>query len=266
MTSTSIEQPTDACTMMNEQQLLRSMISTSIELNNAAITDLDSLDRLVEAHLLLSEASANLKQVMHVLQGFPASYIIHKKFQYQWQELLSPQNIGAIIKPSNQGITPFLFLQALSIHDNHAAAAKDEKDDESCYASSCVCPCSISWVISYNLALTAHLLGTYYGERGTAYLTEACRLYNTVRARIEAKKLLRTENCSILHMAVLNNKACVCLVYERNDLASDCMDEVRSVLLTIKGTLTMNGTRVSQLKHFMLNIKILKKRHNAAAA
>ena len=236
---------------------LRSMISTSIELNNVAITCLDSLDKLVEAHLLLSEASANLKQVLHVLQGFPTSYIIHKQFQYQWQELLSPQDIGAIIEPSNQGITPFLFLQALIIHDDHAAA-KDEEDAESNCAS-CDCPCSISWVISYNLALTAHLLGVYCGERGAAYLAEACRLYDTVRARVETNKS-PSENCSILHMAVLNNKACVCQVYEMNDLVSYHIDKVQSILFTMK------GTRFSQLKHFLLNVRILKKRHIAAAA
>lgn len=236
---------------------LRSMISTSIEMNNVAITCLDSLNKLTDAYLLLSEASTKLKQVLHVLKGFPTSYIIHKKFQYQWQELLSPQDIGAIIEPSNQEITPFLFLQALIIHDDHAAA-KDEEDAESNCAS-CVCPRSISRVISYNLALTAHLLGVYCGERGTAYLAEACRLYDTLGARVETKKSL-SEHCSILHMAVLNNKACVCQVYEMNDRVSYYIDKVQSILLTMK------GTRFSQLKHFLLNVTILKKRSIAPAA
>jgi hypothetical protein len=248
--------PTNALMM----KLLRSMISTSIELNNAAITYLDSLDKLAEAYLLLSEASANLKQVMHELQGFPTSYITHKKFQYQWQELLSPQNIGTIIKPSNQGSTPFLYLQALSIHDDHAEGAKDdEDDDESNYAACVCCPCSISWVIHYNLALTAHLLGVYCGERGTVYLAEACRLYDTVRARVENEKS-PSANFSILHMAVLNNKGCICKVYEMNDLVSDYIDKVQSILLTMK------GTRSSQLNHFLLNVMILKNQHLAAAA
>jgi tetratricopeptide (TPR) repeat protein len=216
-----------------------------IAINNDGIAYLKMGD-LNESYSVLSEAVATLQKLIR--EQPPKS----TPFRYKIQCIdLTDAIANCVFKSSEQSSLPFLFQRGLMIDMPRKREIRAKK----------LCPFGLCWILHYNLALVAHLLGIQKAETGKLYLEEAKRLYGMVAAYVQSRRC-SADYYIVLLMGIWNNRGCIFLELGMEEQATNCLDRLRTLL---------NRTRASRnqlpaWRYFYLNLVTLEKQRSVAAA
>jgi hypothetical protein len=246
-----------------DQQRQRNMMTVKrcIPLNNNAMVCV-KIGELAEAYSLLNEASITLKKaIQDEGESFPFPRYSSKPTggnYYKYDDIsnqVEKDNLGQGLPSNQQFGSSSLFLHGLWIDRDIPLGTEESSLDR-------------IWVIvSYNLALIAHLLAIQLFElkkpAAMQYLERAYQLYNTVRCAIEACFF---QNFEMLFMAILNNQACICTDLGMIERASIYWSRLSSQLDAISQGPTKNSMIEHSCNRFSLNLFIFRGVNSAAAA
>ena len=217
-----------------------------IATNNDAIAYLKMGD-LNESYSLLSEAVATLQKLIH--EQPPKS--IPFRYNYQWNDL-TYSIANYILKPSEQSVLPFLFQRCLTVKMPRKREIRANK----------LCPFGLCWVVHYNLALVAHLLGIQNAKSGKPYLQEAKRLYGMVCTYVQSRRCSADYTVLVLLMGIWNNQGCIYMELGMDEQASNCLDRLRKLLMKTRAS----SNSFPGWRYFYLNLYTLEKQRLVAAA
>ena len=224
-----------------EQDQTASFIAT----NNDAIAYL-KMGELKEAYSLLSETVATLQKLIR--EQPPKSTPFRCNFQYID---LTHSIANSVLKPSEQSGLPFLFQKGITVDMPRKRDMRANK----------LCPLSLCWILHYNLALVAHLLGIRKAGYGKAYLQEANRLYGMVAAYIQSRRCA-ADYYTVLLMGIWNNRGCISMELGMEEQATNCLDRLRNLLHRTRAS----SKKLPAWRYFYLNLVTLEKQRTVAAA
>jgi tetratricopeptide (TPR) repeat protein len=216
-----------------------------IAANNDAIVYL-KMGELEESYSVLSEAVATLQKLIREQPPKSTPF----RYNFQWNDLTN-SIARCVFKSSEQSGLPFLFQRFVAIDMPRKREIRANK----------LCPFGLCWVLHYNLALAAHLLGIQEAKSGKLYLEEAKRLYGMVCTYAQSRRY-SADYYTVLLMGILNNQGCIYMELDMEEQANKCLDRLRTLLMNTKeSNSTMPGWR-----YFYLNLVILEKRRLVAPA
>jgi tetratricopeptide (TPR) repeat protein len=222
------------------KQTTRSLILT----NNDAIAYL-RMGELDESYLLLSEAVASLQNLTNREQP-PKSTPF--RYAFQWDDL-SYSIANYVLKASEQSGLPFLFQRCITIDMPRKREIRANK----------LCPYGLCWILHYNLAMVAHLIGIQKAESDKSYLREAKRLYGMVSAVILSRRC--SPEYIVLLMGIWNNQGCIYRELGMEEQAETCLDRLRKLLIRTRGC----RSELPGWRYFYLNVVSLEERRSVAA-
>ena len=223
------------------QDQTASLIAT----NNDAIAYL-KMGELNESYSLLSEAVATLQKLIR--EQPPKSTPFRCNFQCID---LTHSIANCVLKSSEQTVLPFLFQKGLTVDMPRRREMRANK----------LCPLSLCWILHYNLALVAHLLGIRKAGYGKSYLEEANRLYGMVASYIQSRRC-SADYYTVLLMGIWNNRGCISMELGMEDQVTKCLDRLRNLLHRTKAS----RNKLPAWRYFYLNLVALEKQRTVAAA
>ena len=245
----------------------RSINRVLILLNNYGVDEFASGKLLKSFEILLLASCITLHQN-------PRQHMENEAtaYKYHWIECESVyQSAGSLYSSTNRASfqeeanNMFLFQSRvadssyLSFLSLRALKVWYEESSES-FADS-LCPCGYAWVIWYNLALAANVLGCLLSHRGHGLLLLAHKMLDFVRIRLNTDIPLQLD-WSLLRMGVLNNQACICHELVMYDESKKFLEQLSSALHNF---LFHEGGKKNHDK-FSLNLLILNGPMYAPAA
>jgi tetratricopeptide (TPR) repeat protein len=227
------------------KQELDQQTAILIATNNVAIACL-KMGELNESYSLLSEAIVALQKL--ILEQPPKSTTF--RYNFRWNDL-THSIANYVLKSSEQqsGLL-FLFQKCLTVDMPRKREIRVNK----------LCPFGISWILHYNLALVAHLLGIRKAEYGKSYLQEAKRLYGIVSTLVQSRGY--SADYAVLIMGIWNNQGCIYLELGMEEHATNCLDRLRILLKCTRPS----RDRLRTWRFFYLNLVTLEKQRSVAAA
>jgi tetratricopeptide (TPR) repeat protein len=217
-----------------------SLIST----NNDAIAYLN-IGELNESYALLSEAVATLQKLIREQPLKSAPF----RYNFQWNDL-TYSIANCALKSSEQSGLPFLFQRCLTVDMPRKREIRANK----------LCPFGLCWVVHYNLALVAHLVGIQKAESGKSYLQEAKRLYGMVCMYVQSRRC--SADYTVLLMGIWNNQGCIYTELCMEEQAKNCLDRLRKLLMSTRAS----SNKLPGWRSFYLNLLTLEKQRSVAAA
>ena len=236
--------PNNTANMVKKQP---NQTASLIAINNDAIAYL-KMGELNESYSLLSEAVATLQNLIR--EQPPKS----TPFRYNFQmNDLSYSIANCVFKSSEQSGLAFLFQRFITIDMPRKGEIRADK----------LGPSGLCWVLDYNLALVAHLLGIKKAESGKLYLQEAKRLYGMVCTKVQSRQSSFDYTVLLLVlMGIWNNQGCICMELGMEEQANNCLDRLRKLLMST----IASSNKLSGWTYFYLNLVTLEKQRSVAAA
>jgi hypothetical protein len=221
-----------------------------IATNNDAIAYL-KLGELNESYSLLSEAVATLQKLIREQQPKSTTF----RYNFRWDDLTC-SIANCIFKSSEQSGLPFLFQRFIAVDMPRKREIRANK----------LCPFGLCWVLHYNLALVAHLLGIRNvkqesGKSSASYLQEAKRLYGMLCTYIQSRRS-SADYYTVLLMGIWNNQGCIYRELGMEEQTNNCLDRLRKLLMSTRASSSM----LPGWRYFYLNLVILEKQRSVAAA
>ena len=217
--------------------------------NNDAIVYL-KMGNLKEAYSVLSEAVADLQRLTQEQPPKRTPF----RFKFRWTDLTDTIADCVFKSSEHQNGLLFLFQRCLTI---------DMPRKREIWANT-LCPYGICFILHYNLAVVAHLIGIQKGDRGLSYLRQANRLYGMVSAHVVSRRGSAdyTAVHVVLLMGIWNNQGRICMELGMEELAAKWLDRLTKLVMS---------TRVSRNKlpgwwYFYLNLVTTKTQRLVAAA
>jgi len=245
-------------------------MNSVLELNNKAVRCLQN-DDAFEACNLLTVASGLCLEVTSASstegQGVKTRQrTIHQDHIISW--ISFPQECKVLGKDDEEACNPNVYqfaptIRKLCCQERFFATGScfQCRDDTS------VCPCSISPVIWYNLALCCQILG---GKVGTSsedrdfYLMRSLYLYEKVLKLCSHERAAESGGLANLRMAVLNNLACV---HHELGQQSDCAELMKCLKRSLQTVSRRNPRRhMRNWRIFHVNLIMMGSTRPAAAA
>ena len=176
--------------------------------NNDAIAYLKMGD-LNESYSLLSEAVATLQKLIREEQP-PKSTPF--RYNFRWNDLTYSIANYVFKSSEHQSGLPFLFQRCLTVDRPRKREIRANQ----------LCPFGLSWVLHYNLALVAHLLGIQKTKSSKSYLQEAKRLYCMVCTDVQSRRFSAQSSLLVLHMGIWNNLGCIYMELGMEEQSNNC--------------------------------------------
>jgi tetratricopeptide (TPR) repeat protein len=227
--------------MVKKQQ---DQTASLIAINNDAIAYL-KMGELNESHSLLSEAVATLQKLIREQPPKSTPF----RYNFQWNDL-TYAIANYALKTSEQSGLPFLFQRCLTVDMPRKREIRANK----------LCPFGICWILHYNLALVAHLIGIQQAESGKSYLQEAKRLYGMVSTYVQLR--LCSADYTVLLMGIWNNQRCVFMELGMEEQATNSLDRLRKLLMSTSAS----RKKLPGWRFFYLNLVALEQLRSIAAA
>jgi tetratricopeptide (TPR) repeat protein len=226
---------------MVKKQPAKQIACSLIAINNDAIAYL-KMGELNESYSLLSEAVASLQKLTNREQP-PKSTPF--RYDFQWIDLTYPI-ANYVLKASEQSGLPFLFQRCITIDMPRKRESR-------------ACPFGLGWILQYNLALVAHLLGIQKAESDKSYLQEAKRLYGMVSTLVLSRRC--SSEYIVLLMGIWNNQGCIYRELGMEEQATTCLARLRTLLMRTREY----RTKLPGWRYFYLNLVSLEERRSVAA-
>lgn len=216
-----------------------------IAANNDAIAYLKMGD-LNESYSVLSEAVATMQKLIREQPPKSTPF----RYHFQWNDLTN-SIAHCVLKSSEQSGLPFLFQRFIAVDMPKKQEIRANK----------LCPFGVCFVLHYNLALVAHLLGIKKAKAGKSYLLEAKRLYGMVCAYVQSRRS-SADYYTVLLMGIWNNTGCIYMDLDMEEQAKSCLDRLRKLLMNTRAS----NSKMPGWRYFYLNLVILEKQRLLAAA
>jgi hypothetical protein len=219
-------------------------MNDAIILNNNAVLSLQMGNAFEACNMLMEASSLYLQMTDGAAQSSQHRRMKHRDHQIHWIDLSKSFETPSQCEDSH----PRLYNFALAIskpccsskHEGSFPTDAEGMSCSECTDDSCVCPCSLSPVIWYNLGLSCHIMGKELSvstQDGLFYLRRSNYLYKQLLNEISTTSgQPESKGVSTLFMAVLNNLAC--LYYEMGS-PEDCVRTMRK----LQGALASTGHR-----------------------
>jgi tetratricopeptide (TPR) repeat protein len=224
----------------NEPDQTASLIAT----NNDAIAYL-KMGELNESYALLSEAVATLQTLIRNQPPKSTPF----RYNFRWNDL-THSIANYVLQSSEQSELSFLFQRCLTVDMPRKREIRANK----------LCPFGLCWILHYNLALVAHLLGIRKAESGKSYLQEAKGLYGMVYTYIKSRRC--SADYIVLLMGIWNNQGAIYMELGMEEQANSCLDRLRSLL---KST-SASRNKLPGWGYFYLNLITMEMQRTVAAA
>jgi hypothetical protein len=238
-------------------------MNSVIELNNKAVLCLQAQDASEACNLLTIASGVCLK----------ATGGQSRQRKHQLDLIISWINFSnsGMRKGDESRDHPTLYNFTPAIKKPCCAAGQglssSSKSCSTCRNDSNVCPCSISPVIWYNLAISCQLLGVKFGSKtkdGDFYLTRSQYLYEKVLTLCSHVRSKQSGSLSNLRLAVLNNLACV---HHEMGRENDCLRVMRALKESLFTVSRRRPRRcVRSWRIFQVNLLMIGPTRPAAAA
>jgi tetratricopeptide (TPR) repeat protein len=227
-------------------KIQRNQTASLIAANNDAIAYLKMGD-LNESYSLLSEAVATLQKLIREQPPKSTPF----RYNFQWNDL-TYSIANSVLKSSEQSGLPFVFQKCITVDMPRKREIRANK----------LCPFGLCWVLHYNLALIAHLLGIEKAKSGKPYLQEAKRLYGMVCTYVQSRRCSADYTVLVLLMGIWNNQGCIYMELDMEEQANTCLDRLRKLLMKTRAS----SNKLPGWRYFYLNLVTLEKKRLVAAA
>lgn len=200
--------------MLPSKVITADLVGDSTELNNLGIDHLRH-GRLDEAFSVLSLAA-----ILNENESYDSLIEDCPIYCNQWQNIAHVIQAveAATVSSFPQDVKLSIFPCCLTIQ-KPCTIVSDKCRDQVVFTS------RLDWIIEYNLALVAQLLGTLHGD--VKLLEQAHNLYDQLGKDIlEWHDYSTTVDIALLLIAIYNNEGCIYHVMGVNDLACFYMDRV----------------------------------------
>jgi tetratricopeptide (TPR) repeat protein len=233
--------------MVVQKQQLPNQTADLIATNNDAIAYL-KMGELNSSYSLLTEAVATLEKLIREQppKNTPFRYI------FQWNDVTYSVANYVLQSSEEQSGLPFLFQICITVDMPRKREIRANK----------LCPFGLCWVLHYNLALVAHILGIQKAQQsGESYLQEAKRLYGMVCTYVQSSRGCSADYTALL-MGMWNNQGCIYMELGMEEQANYCLDRLRKLLMSTRAS----SNKLPGWGYFYLNLVTLEKQRSVATA